>query len=238
MDAENELAVDTITRTERERAGLQPRSLLLQDWPRVLAILIGVCIATAVSVAWVDLPLAKFILGKLGSGPTQFVVQAQYPDLLDVFVAVVTVCSWVAYVILRRHHTGTRFVCWLQVIGTAVPLSYTAKDLLKAVFGRVNTRYWINHPYHFEFRWLQASDQFFGFPSGHLAVVGAILFAIMHYYPRAKSWCWAAMLLFGAALIVSEYHFLGDVIAGGYVGWLAFAAARELPGTVPSSRSS
>lgn len=199
--------------------------------------LVAVALATAVSIAWVDLPLARFIAHELARGGTRFVVQAQYPDLLDIFVGAVTVGSWVGYVILRRRHIGWRLVCCLQVIGTALPFSYTAKDLLKGIFGRVNTRYWMTHPYHFEFHWLNGSDQFFGFPSGHLAVFSAFVFAVTHYYPRLRPWGWAALLLLGAALLVSEYHFLGDIIAGTYVGYLAFVAARELPGTNPHGLS-
>lgn len=232
MDADKGYSGNIITRLNAGPAA-PPRSLLLRDWPRMLAVFAAVTIATAISVAWIDLPLAQFILHELGRGATSAVVRAEYPDLLDAFVAVVTVASWIGFVILRRHHAGQRLVCCLQLIGTAVPFSYTAKDLLKAVFGRVNTRYWIEHPYHFEFHWLTAGDHFFGFPSGHLAVLGAFAFAVMHYYPRLRSWGWAGITLLAAALVVSEYHFLGDVIAGGYVGYLTFAAARELPGTVP-----
>ncbi|HET6654779.1 MAG TPA: phosphatase PAP2 family protein [Gammaproteobacteria bacterium] len=232
MEAEERIHSNNITQPS-EAPPVKPRSLVLRDWPRMLAILILVTAATAVAVAWVDLPLAQFVAGSLSQNGAGFVSEMEIPDLLDVFVAIVTVLSWIGYIILRRSHTGERIVCLLQVIGTALPFSYTAKDLLKAVFGRVNTRYWLDHPYHFEFRWLSAGDNFFGFPSGHMAIACAFAFAVMHYYPRLRPLGWLAMSLLGAALIVSEYHFLGDVISGAYIGYLAFVAARELPGAVP-----
>ncbi|HET7306340.1 MAG TPA: phosphatase PAP2 family protein [Gammaproteobacteria bacterium] len=209
------------------------RSLVLRDWPRMLAVLALVTLATGISVAWIDLPLAKLIAARLGHGSTGFVVHTQFPDVLDVFVAVITIASWAGYILLRRKHIGWRLVCCLQVVGTALPFGYTAKDILKTIFGRVDTRYWMDHPWHFEFHWLHSSDYFFGFPSGHMAVFGAFAFAVMHYFPRLRPWGWAALVVLGAALVVSEYHFLGDVIAGTYVGYAAFVAARELPGTVP-----
>lgn len=216
----------------------EPHSLVLRDWPRMLGLLTLVTIATGVSVAWLDLPLAQFIKESLSQGPARAVVETRYPDVLDLFVAVVTVASWISYVILRRKHAGSRLVCLLQVIGTALPFSYTAKDILKAVFGRVNTRFWLDHPQHFAFHWLDSGHYFFGFPSGHMTVICAFVFATIHYYPRLKIPGWIGVVLLGAALIVSEYHFLGDVIAGAFVGYLAFVAARELPGAVPASPAS
>lgn len=234
VKVEKEPPVNAITRTYADsRQAARSRSLILRDWPRLLTVLIIVALATAISVAWIDLPLARLVARELGQGSTRFVVQTQYPDLLDVFVAIVTAGGWAGYVVLRRKHMGTRLVCCLQVIGTAVPFGYTAKDLLKAVFGRVNTRYWMHHPHHVEFHWLHASDQFFGFPSGHMTVFSAFAFTLMHYYPRLRPWGWAVVLSLAAALIFSEYHFLGDVIAGTYIGYLAFVAGRELPGTNP-----
>lgn len=233
MDAEDESALNLSMRARRQQSTVPP-SLVVRDGPRMLATLLLVALATALCVAWIDLPLAQFMLRGLDSGATREVVQAKYPDVLDAIVAGVTLLSWIGYIVLRRHHAGTRFVCMLQVLGTAVPFSYTAKDLLKALFGRVNTRYWINHPYHFEFRWLHASEHFFGFPSGHLAIAAAIAFPIMHYYPRLRPLGWTVLLLLAITLLVSEYHFLGDLIAGAYIGYLAFVAARELPGAAPS----
>lgn len=206
------------------------RSLVLRDWPRMLGTLLIVTLVTGVSVAWIDLPLAQFIKATFNQGPSHALVTAEFPDGLDIFVAAVTIASWIGYIVLRRRDATTRFVCLLQVIGTATPFAYTAKDLLKSVFGRVDTRYWLGHPYHFVFRWFHSSSDFFGFPSGHMAIACALIFAATHYYPRLKAWGWAAMTLLGAALIATEYHFLGDVIAGAYIGYLAFVAARELPG--------
>lgn len=234
MEAEERIHLDSITRSsDYPPPPENARSLVLRDWPRMLALLLVVTAATAIAVAWIDLPLAQFVAGSLSESGAGFVTEMEFPDLLDVFVAIITVVSWIGYVILRRRHAGWRFVCLLQVIGTALPFSYTAKDLLKAVFGRVNTRYWLDHPYHFEFRWLSAGDNFFGFPSGHMAIACALAFAVMHYYPRLRSLGWLAICALAAALVVSEYHFLGDVISGGYIGYLAFVAARELPGAMP-----
>lgn len=215
------------------RQAARSRSLILRDWPRLLAVFVAIALATAISVAWIDLPLARSITRELAQGDARFVVQAQFPDLLDLFVAIVTIGSLAGYIVLRRKHAGARLVCCLQVLSTAVPFSYTAKNLLKSVFGRVNTRYWMHHPQYFEFHWLHASDQFFGFPSGHMAVFSAFAFALMHYYPRLRLLGWTTVLLLAAALIVSAYHFLGDVIAGAYIGYLAFIVAREMPGTNP-----
>jgi membrane-associated phospholipid phosphatase len=230
MDAENLSPDDTITPTIKQPPTPPRRSLVLRDWPQMLGVLLLVTLATGVSVAYIDLPLAQFVKAAFSQGPSHTLVTAKFPDGLDIFVAAVTIASWIGYIILRRRNPMKRLVCLLQVIGTATPFAYTAKDLLKSVFGRVDTRYWLNHPYHFVFRWFHSSSNYFGFPSGHMAIACALVFAVMHYYPRLKPWGWAAMVLLGAALIATEYHFLGDVLAGAYIGYLAFVAARELPG--------
>jgi membrane-associated phospholipid phosphatase len=58
------------------------------------------------------------------------------------------------------------------------------------------------------------------FPSGHMTVFTAFGVAIWYSYPRCRRLTALGLVLLGMALIVTDYHFLSDVIAGAYVGLL------------------
>jgi membrane-associated phospholipid phosphatase len=51
-----------------------------------------------------------------------------------------------------------------------------------------------------------------------MAVFTALMVAISRYFPQYRSVCYGFLFLTGMALIVTEYHFFGDVVAGVYLG--------------------
>jgi membrane-associated phospholipid phosphatase len=56
------------------------------------------------------------------------------------------------------------------------------------------------------------------FPSGHMALAGALAGVFMSLY-RATVWLLSALLLLAAGLlVVGTWHFLSDVIAGTFAG--------------------
>ena len=51
-----------------------------------------------------------------------------------------------------------------------------------------------------------------------MLVLTPLFIALWHFYPRYRLYYGIAGLCLGAALIVTEYHFLSDVIAGACIG--------------------
>ncbi len=171
--------------------------------------------ATVASCFYLDHPLARFIR-KLALRKTA--LAAELPDLLFLTVLAATLLLWGGY--LYRHNRGiddarTEF---FRLAAWTVPLAFVLKSVLKQLFGRMNTRAWLIHQPDHDFRWFQGGEGFTGFPSGHMAVFTAFLASAWLCYPRLRPACIVLMVVLGVALIVTNYHFLGDVIAGAWLG--------------------
>ena len=102
------------------------------------------------------------------------------------------------------------------------------KSLAKFVFGRVNTRVWLEQPDLYGFHWFQRRQGCEGFPSGHMVVIVTLLAVLWRLYPKQRPWCLLLGLLLGAALVATDYHFLSDVLAGAYLGALVEAVIFRL----------
>lgn len=143
------------------------------------------------------------------------------PDLLALVVTIVCGLFWGRYFLLRRHGSGAdRQIQCCRVVGTAVPIAFLLKGPCKFVFGRVNARVWITSDVSDTFHWFQRGENYDSFPSGHMMVFAALFTALWLFYPRYRSiYAWLALIL-AAALVITVYHFISDVIAGAYLGLL------------------
>jgi membrane-associated phospholipid phosphatase len=104
------------------------------------------------------------------------------------------------------------------------------KDQLKFFFGRTWPETWAgNNPSFirdgvYGFHFMHGGGAYNSFPSGHMASACAVLSVVWFWYPRLRLFCLPAGLAVGAGLVCSNYHFLSDVIAGGFlgasIGWL------------------
>ena len=66
------------------------------------------------------------------------------------------------------------------------------------------------------------------FPSGHMVLAASFAGVFMRLY-RVSIWPLSALLLLGATLLIlGDWHFLSDVIAGTFVGLSAGLLAGEL----------
>ncbi|HEV2136894.1 MAG TPA: phosphatase PAP2 family protein [Terracidiphilus sp.] len=66
------------------------------------------------------------------------------------------------------------------------------------------------------------------FPSGHMVLAGAFAGVFMRLY-RSSIWPLSALLLIAALLlVVSDWHFVSDVLAGAFVGVSAGLLAGEV----------
>jgi hypothetical protein len=142
------------------------------------------------------------------------------PDFLPIMVFLVTGFAWITFFYLTRkgiYNNQTRF---FQLIAITVPLVNVVKWVLKYAFGRINTRFWLQHPRATQFHWFHGSANFSGFPSGHMAVFTVLIIALSHFYPRHQTFYFACLALLALALVTTNYHFVSDIIAGVYVGFL------------------
>jgi membrane-associated phospholipid phosphatase len=128
----------------------------------------------------------------------------------------------------------------LIFIGISILLTFVLKNDLKWIFSRNwpvtwtnNNLSWIsNHAYGFHWfsgKIFQGDDTTGSFPSGHTAIAFATLLPIGLLHRRLLPYCILLASLEGLAMILCDYHFLSDVLAGALVGILcAFAAKSAL----------
>ncbi|MGH8225841.1 MAG: phosphatase PAP2 family protein [Gammaproteobacteria bacterium] len=188
--------------------------------------------ATAIAVAWLDRPLALAIARLLPPGK---IMPLDVPDLLIEFVGAVTFASLLLWIWAWRRGGFPRLLRLMPLIAVAEPLALGLKFLSKWLFGRTQARLYINHPWAHDFHWWHGHGAFLGFPSGHMLVTAALITVIVAVYPRLRLWGWLVLVALGIALMLTSYHYLGDVIAGWLIGaalaWLILAAdARIRPG--------
>ena len=153
---------------------------------------------------------------------------AHIPDLLLPFALIMSV----SLLVIRRvriRRFGEDVYSAFCLLGAAVlPFSFLAKTALKLLFGRIETRVWLENPLPPGLQWFHHGYGHLGFPSGHMMVLTALAIALWLYFPQIGGKCLLFLSLMGIALIVTNYHFLTDVVAGAYFGLAVTATAAHL----------
>jgi membrane-associated phospholipid phosphatase len=128
--------------------------------------------------------------------------------------------------LMFRRAFGPFRRCELALMAACVSmvLADQFRQSLAYVFGRYWPETWINNnpslirdgAYGFHF--FHGGSAYGSFPSGHTARTVAVAAVVWIAYPR---WRWACVLgsvAVAVGLLGMDYHFVGDVIAGGFVG--------------------
>lgn len=105
--------------------------------------------------------------------------------------------------------------------------AYAINDgTLKFVFGLPNPAAVLNGAQH-AFNFLNGSPNC-SFPSGHMVLAGAFAGVFMRLYRTSILPLSALLLIAAVLLIVGDWHFLSDVIAGTFLGVSAGLLAGEV----------
>lgn len=177
-------------------------------------------LACVAGLAGLDTWLGHGVARLLGASHVFSQGAANLPDLLLPFSACVTAASWAAFFILRRRKGPTPWIELSRVVGTAVPVAFVLKEVLKWAVGRTNSRAWLSDPSLYGFHWFSGGGDFSGFPSGHMAVATPLCLLLAGAFPRWRRWYITLLVLLGIALVITGHHFFSDVIAGAWTGWM------------------
>lgn len=99
--------------------------------------------------------------------------------------------------------------------------------VLKPFFGRQNVSAFLLSHYGGRFHFFRGS-QHSSFPSGHMVAATAFVGVIIRLYPRTVWLGVVGLLAVGTALVVGDWHFIGDIVAGAFVGSTAGILAAAL----------
>jgi membrane-associated phospholipid phosphatase len=189
--------------------------------------LVVTALAVAISYVWLDRPIAVFV---------HEVVAPFRPfeklELVSDIGMPVTLCAGVALAWWGlKGGALSRLQTVLMLAAACLMVADAVKDQVKFAFGRTWPVTWIHnnpsfirdgvygfHPFH-------GGPGFASFPSGHTAVTCAALSVLWICYPRFRVLYGLGMLAMAAGLVVTNFHFLSDVIAGAFlgisIGWLS-----------------
>ena len=184
--------------------------------------------AVLLCILFLDIPVALFVKEHLYGNVGWSRLTSNLPDLLLMLVLVTTCVACSLYLLRAKKGIYDEATSFDKLLAWTAPASYLAKSGLKLLFGRVNTRCWLQYPDLYGFHWLQRMPGCDGFPSGHMIVVVALLAAGWRFYPRCRPLCLLGAALLALALVATNYHFVSDVLAGAYVGVLVEALVYRL----------
>jgi membrane-associated phospholipid phosphatase len=193
----------------------RPRCTHLVAWIASALLLIPLIV---LCVRYLDAPLAYLIRDRFFSNRHWSHLTSNLPDLLLLVVLVTSSSALVLYRIRVRQGIDDAVTRLARLVSWAAPASYLMKGVLKFVFGRVNTRIWLQQPDLYGFYWFQRRPGCEGFPSGHMVVIVTLLACLWRFYPKYRPWCLFLAATLGVALVATDYHFLSDVLAGAYLG--------------------
>jgi membrane-associated phospholipid phosphatase len=183
----------------------------------------GIC-AILVSVAWLDRPITYCVNDVFG----QYVIVRSFTGTPSFFSPLATV---VLLVFIARRS----LLCPFGRLDAALILADLSLILAKLVVPPlkvVSGRTWPQSHMPsligdgtYAFKFFQSGPSFESFPSGHTASICALFVVFWLWYPA----CWpiytVAFVGMVAGLVVGNYHFLSDVVAGGVVGSAAAISA-------------
>lgn len=114
----------------------------------------------------------------------------------------------------------------MLAMANSIAIASFIKDLLKICFGRYWPKTWICHNLSliqnnvYGFKFFHAGFANEAFPSGHTTVIAAAMASLWLLYPKYR-WLYfilAALVIIG--IVGTDYHFVGDVVGGAFVGAL------------------
>jgi hypothetical protein len=207
---------------------------------------------TLACILWVDLPLARLIHAK---GWDRFFWMRRFLDT-PIVTAPAAAAYMGVYVVRRcRGRAGTNEKIWF-IISAVLLVTLQLKNMLKIVFGRTwprevtdpsvgaapcaciaPSRGFLNDGIHAFHAFGGSSKPFSAFPSGSTATLIAVVLPLVLLYPRTRIplTVFTALSLF--SFVITNTHFVGDVVAGIYLGALCgsvgVALVREMKPRTP-----
>jgi membrane-associated phospholipid phosphatase len=212
----------------------------LQKWTVSLVV---TAIAVSVSYLWLDIPIATF-------AHTATAHTRGYFELTLLPEPLVPASLLALFALGVRAMAGQSLSRPLQVLllcSVSLIVTEAAKTKLKYIFGRTWPETWINgnpslmHDGVYGFNFFHGGQGYASFPSGHAAAMCAVVSILWICYPRLRVLYAGAVAAVVIGLIGADFHFLSDVVAGGFVGtttgWCALLLhGGELTKPTPANR--
>ena len=176
----------------------------------------------------IDRPVALWVRDHVG-----FAVNwLRWPDIITaIMIAAPILLVWAG--ITRMRRPWRRHETLLVAIAFSVVGMIILKQLLKFIFGRPSTQLWIENggsleDRDFAFRWFHGLHPYDSFPSGHMTIACTLASLAWCFLPEWRWLAIASVAIVAFCLLITNNHFVGDIIAGSFIGWLGGAWSVQL----------
>ncbi len=192
------------------------------------------------SIAFFDRPVATFMFQHAHESRAPFIALSGIVDGMEFLAALGII--WGGWNFARHKSFGNHGQVILRT-ALALFIAIGVKDVLKLAFGRTWPETWICGnpslirdgvmtflPFHGGGGWAS-------FPSGHETLACAVAACLWVLLPRFRPLYILGVFLVAVGLLVSDFHFVSDILAGCLAGWMvgSFAARVDLAKTVPAA---
>ena len=193
---------------------------------------------TVISIAYIDRPLASFIDTHFRHTLGWVVLDRSLKPLKVVAISALFFLFWAGY----RTVSGYGLQPWAVkalVCSWSVVWGLAAELVFKQIFGRAwpDPTYTQHHLYGFRF--LHGSQDWMSFPSGTAIGSTALATTLASLFPRLRVVIAVLAGVVCIAVVVGNYHWLSDSIAGAFlgvsIGWMSTAL---LDVSIPNKRES
>ena len=170
-------------------------------------------VVVTASIVWLDRPVCLFLRQLIGHSD----FFAKFVDSPGLFLPLAAIAPLMFVVRRLLRYDPGRFDIALILSLLSVLLAYALKFPLKFLFGRtwphvlINYDIYVFNPFH-------AGGEFGSFPSGHTAAICALLSVFWIWYPKYRAVYAMCVLAAALILLIGNYHFVSDIIAGGFFG--------------------
>lgn len=192
----------------------------LNPWRRLSGALLSCAVLVGLAVAFVDRPTSTWAHTTL----REMAVFPWLTHLADFTLPVSAVVLAAAGIGVLWGWQPPAWFKTLLACSLATVIAFVIKDQLKFACGRLWPETWTNHnpswigngaygffPFH-------GGEGWESFPSGHTTRITAFMAVLWLRVPRLR-WLWVTVaLLVALGLVGADYHFVGDIIAGAYLG--------------------
>lgn len=185
---------------------------------RFFAAALAICsVLVAICYFFVDRPVAYFVHEHKIS---ELRVLTLPPPVLQLWSPAVMV----VLVIVRAFRPFRRWELTLLAVCVSMIVADQFRESLAAIFGRYWPETWINNNPSligngaYGFHWFHEGSAYGSFPSGHLARTVGVTSVLWIAYPKLRWVCVLASFAVAIGMVGMNYHFVGDVVAGSFVG--------------------
>jgi membrane-associated phospholipid phosphatase len=207
---------------------------------RSLAALAACVVLVVVCYLWVDRPVAFYVHDHQVESFRVFKWLTYPPPLVQTW-------SPLVLALLAVRLAWGPLARWQKTLAVAC-LSLIVADQFRSSLGDVCGRYWPetwfdNNPSligtgTYGFHPFESGDDIGSFPSGHASRILAFAMVWWIAMPRGRGLWIAVCLPMLVSLVAMNYHFVGDVLAGGCLGGIVGAYAARIANLEALGRSS